>query len=87
MPFEFSSGIQLRAFQVVCSCRCRFKYYVLGALPKLCQINDAQNEMSLEFNLPFRESNVIIIKESPTLSYVTIILLSAFESLVLVGSF
>lgn len=87
MPFEFSSGIQLQAFQVVCSCMCRFKYCVLDALPNLCQINDAQDEMSIEFNLIFRESNVIIIKESPTLSYLIIILLSAFESLVLVGNF
>lgn len=60
---------------------------MLDALPNLCQINDAQDEMSIEFNLIFRESNVIIIKESPTLSYLIIILLSAFESLVLVGNF
>ena len=59
---------------------------MLDALTKICHFNDAQDAMPTEFNLPLRESHVIIIKKSPTLSYAIVILLSAFESLVLVGN-
>ena len=38
---------------------------VLDALTKICRFNEAQDAMPTEFNLPLRESNVIIIKKSP----------------------
>ena len=84
---SFNLEFNYRFFKLSVRVRVVLNTAVLVALTKICHFNDSQDAMPTEFNLPLRESNVIIIKKSPTLSYAIVILLSTFESLVLVGNF